>query len=191
MRIVSKRHRLSTQSSPRVLPAEGDAVNEDEDEKLQLANHSPRQTAGEHASTKEEAKRFLQGDTTSDAARLWGPVLLLGPFLPAMLAMLTIVVGSTILHADRIDKKALQYCGYPIDKFLSAGIATSYVLLLVFAWSFMGFAAGPTIRGRRWCIVQPFASLQTLVTAYSVPLIMSLAVWVYGSWAVGKVRGRI
>lgn len=123
----------------------------------------------------------------SDFARKWGPLLLLAPTLPAMQGILIVSIGSTILHANPIDtKRPGGYCGEDIDTFLSLTIANSYLLLLVYAWSFLGFEVELTIRGKRRTVLRPFGHLRSLAIAYFIPLLFSFIVFIYGTWVVGQ-----
>ncbi|CAM9517640.1 unnamed protein product [Chrysoparadoxa australica] len=123
-------------------------------------------------------------------SRRWGPVLVLGPVLPALVGAITVVVGSIVVHADPIDPTEPEYCGYPLDGFLKAAIANSYLLLLVFSWSFIGTDVAITIRGIRWRLLRPFGRLRTLLLAYSIPALLSIAIWIFGTWTVsqGNIR---
>jgi hypothetical protein len=142
------------------------------------------EAGGATAAAPEEGCRLTPEDRLRS---IWGPVLLLGPILPAFFAITIILVGSIILHGNPIDDDALETCGYPLDGFLSAAIATSFLFLLVFSWSFLGFDASFTIKGRKWVFIRPFRSLKLLAVAYSLVWLMSLVVWSIGSWAVAQV----
>jgi hypothetical protein len=140
--------------------------------------------AGGATAAASEGRRLTPEDQLRST---WGPVLLLGPILPAFFAITIILVGSIILHGNPIDDDALETCGYPLDDFLSAAIATSFLFLLVFSWSFLGFDASFTIKGRKWVFLRPFRSLKLLAVVYSLVWLMSLVVWSIGSWAVAQV----
>jgi hypothetical protein len=140
----------------------------------------------EEAAEQQEKKLKLQLST--EKALLYGPMILLGPILPAVLAVINVVIGSAVLHGNPIDRTALQFCGAPLDRFVSASIAASYLFLIIFAWAFIGFEVTANIKGRRRILMRPFSSLPVLAVAYMVPLLMSIVVWIYGSWTVSQVR---
>jgi hypothetical protein len=140
------------------------------------------------AEAAEQQERKLKLKLSTEKALLYGPMILLGPILPAVLAVINVVIGSAVLHGNPIDKTALQFCGAPLDRFVSASIAASYLFLIVFAWAFIGFEVTATIKGRRRILMRPFSSLPVLAIAYMIPLLMSIVVWIYGSWTVSQVR---
>ncbi|CAN0150036.1 unnamed protein product [Pylaiella littoralis] len=129
---------------------------------------------------------------SSATQRKWSSVVLLGPLMPSMMAMVIIVVGGAVVKADVIDEAAEPSCGYPIDQFLTAAIVNSYLLLVVFAWSFLGFETHFSIRGRKRRFLRPFTSLSFVALLYSLLFILSAIIWIFGTWAVAKdIEGRI
>ncbi|CAM9248967.1 unnamed protein product [Discosporangium mesarthrocarpum] len=121
---------------------------------------------------------------SSQTERKWAPVILLGPVLPAIFAVVIIVVGRFILKVDEIDISGDIICGYPIDSFVIAAIINSYLLLAIFAWTFLGFETHFTIRGRKWLFLRPFSSLATVGLLYLLVFAVSIGVWILGTWAV-------
>lgn len=77
------------------------------------------------------------------------------------------------MQADVIDEDAEPSCGYPIDQFLTAAIVNSYLLLVVFAWSFLGFETHFSIRGRKRRLLRPFSSLSFVALLYFVLFVLS------------------
>lgn len=75
---------------------------------------------------------------------------------------------------DVVERDADVYCGYPIDTFVVAAVVNSYLLLLVFAWSFLGFETTISIRGRKRRFLRPFSSLGWLAFIYFLLFLMSL-----------------
>ncbi|CAM9653446.1 unnamed protein product [Sphacelaria rigidula] len=78
-------------------------------------------------------------------------------------------------QADVIDRDADISCGYPIDGFVSAAVVNSYLLLVVFAWSFLGFETTFSISGRKRRFLRPFSSLSFLAFIYFLLFLLSFA----------------
>ncbi len=60
----------------------------------------------------EDNHRAGDNDFSEQTLMIWGPALMLGPILPAMLSMVTVFVGYIILHGNPIDESGLEKCGY-------------------------------------------------------------------------------
>ena len=74
-----------------------------------------------------------------------------------------------------IDPDAANSCGYRVDNFVRATIVNSYLLLVVFVWSFLGFEAHFSIRGRRRRFLSPFSSLGFVAFLYLLLFVLSIA----------------
>ncbi|CAM9410780.1 unnamed protein product, partial [Ectocarpus sp. 13 AM-2016] len=127
---------------------------------------------------------------SSATQRKWASVVLLGPLMPSLMATVIIVVGGAIVKAsaDVVGELEDDRCGYRIDNFLKAAIVNSYLLLTVFAWSFLGFETHFSIRGRRRRLLRPFTSLSFVALLYLLLFSMSMAIWIFGTWAIAKDR---
>ena len=77
-------------------------------------------------------------------------------------------------QAEVIDEDADISCGYPIDQFLTGAIINSYLLLMVFAWSFLGFETHFSIGGRKRRFLRPFSSLSFVALLYFVLFVLSM-----------------
>ncbi|CAM9373371.1 unnamed protein product [Choristocarpus tenellus] len=119
--------------------------------------------------------------------RKWAPVVLLGPVMPVLLAVVIVIFGRPILK-ERYEIVTSEdiVCGYPIDTFVLGAIITSHLLLAIFAWTFLGFETHFTIRGRRRRLLRPFSSLAVVGFVYTMVFLLSLGVWTLGTWAVAK-----
>ncbi len=60
----------------------------------------------------EDNLRAGGNDFSESTLMIWGPALMLGPTLPAMLSMVTVFIGYIILHSNPIDESGLEKCGY-------------------------------------------------------------------------------
>ncbi|CAM9677900.1 unnamed protein product [Ectocarpus sp. 12 AP-2014] len=130
---------------------------------------------------------------SSATQRKWASVVLLGPLMPSLMATVIIVVGGAIVKAsggmaDVVGELEDDRCGYRIDNFLKAAIVNSYLLLTVFAWSFLGFETHFSIRGRKRRFLRPFSSLSFVALLYLLLFSMSMAIWIFGTWAIAKDR---
>lgn len=79
------------------------------------------------------------------------------------------------VQADAINLDDEIRCGYRIDHFLTAAIVNSYLLLVVFAWSFLGFETHFTIAGRKRRFLRPFASLSFVALLYFLLFVLSVS----------------
>eukprot|EP00903_Cladosiphon_okamuranus_P020992 g19284.t1 len=125
---------------------------------------------------------------SSATQRKWASFVLLGPLMPSLMAIVIIVIGGAIVKVDVIDGDADISCGYPIDRFLIGAIINSYLLLVVFAWSFLGFETNFSIGGRTRRFLRPFSSLSFVALLYMLLFVMSMIIWIFGTWAVAMDR---
>ncbi|CAM9953351.1 unnamed protein product [Ectocarpus sp. 12 AP-2014] len=127
---------------------------------------------------------------SSATQRKWASVVLLGPLMPSLMATVIIVVGGAIVKAsaDVVSELEDDRCGYRIDNFVKAAIVNSYLLLTVFAWSFLGFETHFSIRGRKRRFLRPFSSLSFVALLYLLLFSMSMAIWIFGTWAIAQDR---
>lgn len=79
------------------------------------------------------------------------------------------------LQADVINEDDEIRCGYRIDHFLTAAIVNSYLLLVVFAWSFLGFETHFSIAGRKRRFLRPFSSLSFVALLYFLLFVLSVS----------------
>jgi Ca2+-binding EF-hand superfamily protein len=107
--------------------------------------------------------------------RYSGP-LILGPFVPAIFALITIFYGQIVI------KTWTGTCGYSLDVFIAAAVGVSYLFLIVYMWIFIGTELKltlPVIGTLR--VIGPFKDLMSLVWIWSVISITSFIVWIIGT----------
>jgi len=127
-----------------------------------------------------ERNKALQDDINTKARRkkeryqrLWGPILILYPTFHAGLAIFTIFMGNIILNStceegttrDQEDAAESSGCSAPLDVFIGAAIAVSYIFMFFFTWVLIG--------------PRPIRSFKTLFVAYGI--LFGLSFLVYGA----------
>ncbi len=60
----------------------------------------------------EDNFRTGENDFSEQTLMIWGPALMLGPILPAILSMVIVFLGYIILHGNPIDGNGFGKCGY-------------------------------------------------------------------------------
>lgn len=105
-----------------------------------------------------------------------GP-LVLGPFVPAIFALITIFYGQILLQTWK------GYCGYSLDSFVTLAVAVSYLFLLAYMWIFVGAELSmnlPVIGLFR--VAGPYKNLLSLIWVWALLSILSFVVWIYGTF---------
>lgn len=107
----------------------------------------------------------------------WSGPMLLGPFLPAIFALITIFCGHIILNTWT------GSCSYALDGFVSAAMAVCYIFLMVYSWAFVGLKVWFSIpfTGLGFYILKPFSKLKILMIWYFVVFFLSFIVWIVGT----------
>jgi hypothetical protein len=112
-----------------------------------------------------------------DYYKKWSGPLLLGPFPIAIMSMLNIVAGQLVVYTWK------GTCAFPLDTFINATVAMSYLFLLLYSWVFLG----DTIRLKidKWkidrVIMWPFKSMKLLMFLYFALGFTCFIVWIVGS----------
>ena len=107
----------------------------------------------------------------------WSGPMLLGPFIPAIFALITIFFGHITLNTWE------GTCAYALDGFIGMALFVSYIFLMVYCWVFIGTKVWITIpfAGIGFYILRPFRKLKVLMYWYAFLVILSFFVWVIGS----------
>jgi hypothetical protein len=126
---------------------------------------SKRGTSSEKLSVKASVPDFSQYEKygeDDDFYRKWSGPVLIGGFIPAIFALITIVSGQIILNSYT------GSCGAALPSFISGEVATSYIYLLIFSWVYMGENMSINIPalGVNRVILAPFKSLKWVMGAY-------------------------
>eukprot|EP00520_Triparma_pacifica_P004146 CAMPEP_0118647682 /NCGR_PEP_ID=MMETSP0785-20121206/8742_1 /TAXON_ID=91992 /ORGANISM="Bolidomonas pacifica, Strain CCMP 1866" /LENGTH=279 /DNA_ID=CAMNT_0006539803 /DNA_START=106 /DNA_END=942 /DNA_ORIENTATION=- len=113
----------------------------------------------------------------------WMSAILLGPLVPTILALVTVVLGQFTFLADPVcsskDGSGSSNTGC---QFLSGAVAASYLEIIVFSWVFMGTTVTVTLPGgKSYRVLRPFSSLNVIVGLYGVIYLISLGVFGYGA----------
>lgn len=109
--------------------------------------------------------------------RKWSGPMLLGPFVPAMFAILIIVCGNITLETWE------GTCEFPLDVFITFAVVLSYIFLLIYTWAVIGDEIYITIpyTTLRFRILRPFRSLKELGLYYILIFLVSFFLWAIGS----------
>lgn len=107
----------------------------------------------------------------------WCGPMLLGPFVPAIFALVSIFFGHIVLSTWE------GTCAYALDGFIGAAMAVCYIFLMVYCWVFLGSKVWVSIPfvGIGFYILQPFKKLKGLMIWYALVSILSFFVWVVGT----------
>ena len=107
----------------------------------------------------------------------WSGPMLLGPFVPAVFALLTIFIGHITLNTWE------GSCGYALDGFIGGAMFVSYVFLMVYSWAFIGVKVWCVIpfAGIGFFILKPFTKLKVLMVWYFFVFMLSFIVWIVGT----------
>jgi len=111
--------------------------------------------------------------------RKWSGPLLIGPFVPAILALVVIFSGQLLLNTYT------GTCGYSLNSFISAAIAVCYLFLLFYAWIFLGDEVRldfPQLGFHNTVILKPITTLKFVSKGYVVLGLTSFIVWIVGSY---------
>lgn len=135
-----------------------------------------RQIVQENLVADEEAKEARKVDEVKFAEK-WSAALVLGPFVPAILALVVVFSGQIVINLNT------GTCNFPISSIVSAAIATSYLFLVVYSWVFLGDDIKIVIPryGINLHVLAPFTSVQWLGAAYGIIGFMSFIVWAVGA----------
>jgi hypothetical protein len=141
-------------------------------------------------------------DEDNEFHKKWAAPVILGPFLPCVVAVIIIVSGQIIINTWR------GTCGYAIDSkysifhgrqcliylvihfaaFIAAAVAVCYLYLMLFAWVFIGdtFRLKISVLDLNIKILQPFTSLQWLMLFYGILFFVGFIVWIVGTVLLSK-----
>lgn len=103
--------------------------------------------------------------------------MLLGPFVPAVFALLTIFIGHITLNTWE------GTCGFALDGFIGGAMFVSYVFLMVYSWAFIGMKVWVVIpfAGIGFYLLKPFTKLKVLMVWYFLVFWLSFIVWIVGT----------
>lgn len=137
------------------------------------------ETKKDDTATAEElaAKAQEEAEKEEEFLRKWSGALLIGPFIPAVFATFTIVIGSIILSMQTGD------CGYPLESFVQIAVVLCYLFLLVYTWVFLGdrIIVKVPFTTKEVCLLAPYTNLKWLMWVYAVLFVTSFIVWIVGS----------
>jgi hypothetical protein len=120
----------------------------------------------------------LEDEVTMSA---WTTIVLFGPLVPTLFAMVIIIFGNFILLAEEdCNPTSLSTINQGCT-FLGGAVTSSYLLILIFMWVFMGTRFTITIAGKSFTIAKPFSRLRTVVACYSLTFALSLGVFGLGT----------
>lgn len=107
----------------------------------------------------------------------WSGPMLLGPFVPAVFALLTIFIGHITLNTWE------GSCGFALDGFIGAAMFVCYLFLMVYSWAFIGLKVWFPIPfiGIGFYILYPFSKLKELMVWYAFLFFLSFIVWIVGT----------
>jgi len=156
------------------IDADSDISSDSEDEdaevmkaKMEELAKQKAEMASEKDKAKDEAAELEKAKRRKMSLRKWAPILLLGPMVPAITAIIYIVWGAVALNIsqEQIQKKT---CGFPLDTFISGNIGISYTFLFFYSWVFIG--------------PKPIKSLRSLTIVYS---------FIYFFWFIWHALGSL
>ena len=98
----------------------------------------------------EDAEEIEKKNKQKEYIRTWGPILLLTPLCPALLAMITIAWGGVVLSAYEVPTGPCT----DMAGFLPFAIAFCYIFLFFYSWIFVG--------------PKPFKSFRPVMIGYGV-----------------------
>lgn len=107
----------------------------------------------------------------------WAGPILLGPFLPAIFAIIVIVSGQLVMNTYE------GTCGYDLPSFIGAAIAVCYLFLIVYSWVFLGdvIRFESKTLGIDIIVLAPFRSFRWIVILYFAVAVASFIVWIVGT----------
>ena len=107
----------------------------------------------------------------------WAEPIILGPILPALYAIILIVCGTFVIQLVTLD------CVTYIDVFIQGTIALSYLYLMIFSWSYIGFEYNINLGEKTQVpFLLPFTSLRYLSIVYALFLLLIIIWWIVGSF---------
>ena len=105
--------------------------------------------------------RPIDEEEKFELVKRWAEPIILGPILPAIYALLLIVCGTFVIQLVTLD------CVTYIDVFIQGTIVLSYLFLMIFSWSFIGFQYNISLGGKTEVpFLLPFTSLRSLSIVY-------------------------
>lgn len=112
-----------------------------------------------------------------DFYKKWAGPLILGPFPIAIMSILNIVCGELVIYTWK------GTCAFPLDSFISATVAMSYLFLLIYSWVFLGDIIRLQIDKFKIdrVVMWPFKSMKLLMFLYFGLGFTCFIVWIVGS----------
>lgn len=108
----------------------------------------------------------------------WSGLLLLGPFVVAILALIIIFTGQNVIVQFTFSNES---CGYPLDGVIQVVIVCCYLFLLIYFWIFFGDTVTINVDKPR-VVLSPYKSLTTIVTLYLIIGIITFIVFCVGAF---------
>mmetsp|Transcript_32744 Transcript_32744/g.55209 ORF Transcript_32744/g.55209 Transcript_32744/m.55209 type:complete len:317 (+) Transcript_32744:99-1049(+) len=107
----------------------------------------------------------------------WSGPLFIGPFLPAIFAMLVIFTGELVLDSWE------GTCNINLPSFINAAVAICYIYLVVFSWVYVGTEIKLVIPSLDidMVLLRPIQSLKFVVLLYTIVAVTSFIIWIVGS----------
>jgi len=132
-----------------------DSESEGEDEleireKMLALEKKKEELEKQRGAAAEEAEEIEKKNKQKEYIRTWGPILILTPLCPALLAMITIAWGGVVLSAFEVPTGPCE----DMAGFLPFAIAFCYIFLFFYSWIFVR--------------PKPFKSFKPIIIGYGV-----------------------
>jgi hypothetical protein len=118
----------------------------------------------------------IDGD---DFYHKWSGPMILGPLVPAIFCMFVIISGEIIVRNN-----TGEFCGFPLEIFIQAAVAVSYLFLLVYSWIFIGdklVFQWDFLFKLHFTFAYPYHSLKWVMIFYIIIGFTSFIVWIVGT----------
>ena len=112
----------------------------------------------------EEQEEAQLSEANDEFLKKWSGWAILGPFIPAVFAVFTIVTGMLVVNTWE------GTCGAQLDLILQAMVVVSYLFLFVYTWVFLGdtITMQVPILDKEVVLFRPFRSLKFLIFYYLI-----------------------
>jgi hypothetical protein len=126
----------------------------------------------------EEQEEAQLSEANDEFLKKWSGWAILGPFIPAVFAVFTIVTGMLVVNTWE------GTCGAQLDLILQAMVVVSYLFLFVYTWVFLGdtITMQVPILDKEVVLFRPFRSLKFLIFYYLIIGFISWIVMIVGTY---------
>ncbi|GMH83423.1 hypothetical protein TrVE_jg4901 [Triparma verrucosa] len=115
----------------------------------------------------------------------WTSSILLGPAIPSVLSLVTVVFGQFTLLADEVCSDPMKATENAGCAFMRGSIVVAFLELIIFCWVFMGTTVSIKLGTKSFRILRPFSKLRTIAICYFLLYLVSLGVFAGGlMWLV-------